>query len=187
MIFIQQGYRKLQSLVIILFVIVSSLQQHYAHAEERELDNSFKAALVYKITTFVRWPKNTVQPPQNFHICLLNDGLTSAAFSQLESKQLFQRPIVVSSFRRSDMVNLNCNVLYISPSKIAFMDDIIDNLKNRPLLTIGENKRFSERRGMIAMEVNQGKIKFFINKAQLDKAGLKASASLLQLSTIVNE
>lgn len=187
MIFIQPGYRNIQSLVIILFVIFSSMQRLYAHSEERELDNSFKAALVYKITTFVRWPQNTVQTPRNFHICLLDDGLTTDAFSKLENKQIFKRPILVSSFRRSDMVNLNCSVLYISPSKIAFMDDIIGNLKNRPLLTIGESKRFSERGGMIAMEINQGKIKFFINKAQLDKAGLKASASLLQLSTIVNE
>lgn len=168
---------------------LSLLMSNSACAESSDLllDDSFKAALIYKITKFVHWPQSTQAESSHFLFCLLNNGQAPAAFDKLETQRLFQKTIKVRSFKRSDMVDPACKVLYIPPSKAVFIDDILNHLRHRPILTVGEHVNFARRGGMIALGTHQGKVKFFINNARAEAAGIKVSATLLQLSTIVTE
>lgn len=157
------------------------------YGEMRELNDNFTSALVYKIATFVRWPSNPKQPVDQFHICLFNGEADSNAFIQLEGKELFSKLIKVSNFKRTDSIKLDCNILYITPSKFAFIKRVLKRIEGHPILTISNDHTFSKYGGMISIGIQAGKISFLIRKHAVDEAGLAISAPLLQLSTIVPE
>ncbi len=56
---------------------------------------------------------------------------------------------------------------------------------NRPVLTIGETDRFLEAGGIIVLKVVERRVRFEVNTANAQKAGLRISAQLLSLAAAV--
>jgi hypothetical protein len=56
---------------------------------------------------------------------------------------------------------------------------------DRPVLTIGETDRFLEGGGIIVLKVVERRVRFEVNTANAQKAGLRISAQLLGLATAV--
>jgi hypothetical protein len=55
------------------------------------------------------------------------------------------------------------------------------------VLTVGETDAFLERGGVIAFAMEGGKLRFSINAAAADRAGLKLSSQLLKLAVRVTK
>jgi hypothetical protein len=83
---------------------------------------------------------------------------------------------------------LHCDLLFVSSSERANLQQIFAALRGAPVLTISDLDRFAEQGGMIGLVTTQDNhIRFDINKGAIERAGLKASSQLLQLARIVDE
>ncbi|WP_052469925.1 YfiR family protein [Thiolapillus brandeum] len=143
-----------------------------------------KAALIYKLTKFVEWPRNSRERKQ-FGICILGRDDFGSALNALEARQVGNQPIHIQRFAQSEAVNSSCQILFISESKRPFLKTILHSLAPLPILTIGDMGEFAEMGGMIELTRGHKRIGFRINLQQADRAGLKIAAPLLDLATIV--
>ena len=145
-----------------------------------------KTALIYKISKFIEWPGVAgVDKPQSFGVCLLGEDNFRSALDALEEKTIQGLPIQIYRFSQSDSVTSDCQVLFISESKQAFLQSIIDKLRSKPILTLGDTSKFAEQGGMIQFTYGSQRIGFNINLGRTKEAGLEIAAPLLQLAKII--
>lgn len=146
-----------------------------------------KAALIYKLTRFVEWPKTgDTHGAEQFGICVLGRDDFGSALDALQGRVVNDAVISIRRFNQSDGVGMNCQMIFISDSKRAFIGTILHSFGNYPILTIGDSSRFAEKGGMIQFTRDGKHIGFKINLRRAHASGLKIAAPLLQLATIVD-
>jgi hypothetical protein len=89
--------------------------------------------------------------------------------------------------RRADRVAdvAGAHIVFVSSSERANMDAILKALDRPAMLTVGETDGFAEHGGAINFVVQARKVRFQINPARAEQAGLKMSSQLLRLATLV--
>jgi len=75
----------------------------------------------------------------------------------------------------------DCNVLYVSISETDVVENIIDKLNDRPVVTVSAIPSFALRGGMIEFMRQDGK-PFRINSKQIYQTGVTINADLLAIS-----
>ncbi|PYP25425.1 MAG: hypothetical protein DMD51_08585 [Gemmatimonadetes bacterium] len=65
------------------------------------------------------------------------------------------------------------------------MDEVLANLRNRPILTVSDDAGFAERGGMIRFVTDQNRIRLQINLDAAQAASLTVSSKLLRVADIV--
>ncbi|BCL62858.1 hypothetical protein DGMP_35510 [Desulfomarina profundi] len=147
-----------------------------------------KAALLYKLTRFIEWPEQYSQGDDgSFGICILGQDDFGSLLDTLQKRYVNNARISIHRFMQSEGINENCQLVFISDSKRSYLNSIINTLANKPILTIGESKKFADQGGMIQFVLNDGQIGFKINIGHVHTSGLKIAAPLLELATIVDD
>lgn len=79
-----------------------------------------------------------------------------------------------------------CQMIYVAASDASRADDIIKEVENQPILTVGETNDFINRGGIIRFVLSAGRIHFQINPDAAQRASLRVSSKLLRLAEIVH-
>ena len=146
---------------------------------------ALKAAFVYNFATFAEWPADAT-PPGPLTICVLGDEVIAGALEgTVKGRAIGGRAVVVSRVK-SDAL-LACHVLYLTGFDAKRSQEIIDGLRNAPVLTVSDQHRFAEAGGIAGMFVQDGKMRFAINVEAAQRARLHLSSRLLSLATIVKD
>ncbi len=103
--------------------------------------------------------------------------------SSAEVKALGGHPLVIERYRRIEDAK-DCQILFISRSENARMGSILDGLKGRSVLTIGDTDGFIENGGIIRFVTVNNKIHFKINLEAAKRANLTISSQVLRLAEI---
>jgi hypothetical protein len=77
--------------------------------------------------------------------------------------------------------------VFISASEQSRITEILEAFRGKPVLTVSEVPGFCERGGFINLKVIESAIRFEINAAAGERAGLRFSSKLLSLARIVPE
>ena len=118
-------------------------------------------------------------------LCLMGDEAILASFAGIGGKTVKDRTIVLKWV--DNLAGLgDCDLLFVTRETRANMARIMEAVKGRPVLTIGETSEFTRAGGMITFFLKQGRIRFRINPDAVRRSGLKLSSSLLELATIVH-
>jgi len=64
------------------------------------------------------------------------------------------------------------------------MSDIIAEVRNRPVLTVGEVEGFAEQGGIVNLLADQNRITMEINRATAGESRLSISSQLLKLAKV---
>ncbi len=145
-----------------------------------------KAALIYKLSKFVEWPDPAkAGTVQNFGICVLGEDFFGPALEVLETRETGGLPIRIKYVSQSEGIGTECQVVFVSKSKRAFIRSILKNLGDRPILTLGDTQGFAEQGGIIEFTRGDKRIGFKINLESAERSGLKIAAPLLELATII--
>ena len=75
-----------------------------------------------------------------------------------------------------------CHVLFISRSENDRVEQILQNLQGRNILTVSDIPDFAARGGMIELFMEKNKIRMRINLSAVKAAGLNISSKLLRLA-----
>jgi len=75
-------------------------------------------------------------------------------------------------------------VLFISRSEAHHLDQILLSLKNRSILTVGDDDDFVQRGGMIRLATVQNKIRLIVNVEAAKGANLTISSKLLRSAEV---
>lgn len=168
-----------------LFLFLNLKINEAKEEEEREAEEYvLKAALLYKFLLSIDWPEEVFKGSEDPIIIGIfgrdpyGDKLNKVAVE----KTIDGRKLVIKRFKQdAPLEKLKpCHLLFISPFSRAKMKKLLDSLKNYPVLTVSEVKGFVHLGGMINFVIKKEKLKFEINKAAADHAGIKIHSRLLK-------
>jgi hypothetical protein len=160
---------------------------HSTAGEDRAVSEyQVKSAFIYNFTKFVDWPDNafaTTNAPLVIGI-VGEDFFGKNLDAVVANESLRGHPLVVKRFQSGDEVT-GCHILFISRSEKEKLDDTLNQLNGRHVLTVGDTTGFTARGVMVNLLVVQGSVKMEINLKAAEQAGLQISSKLLGLAKIV--
>jgi hypothetical protein len=149
----------------------------------REYD--VKAAFLRNFATFAEWPATAFpQPDSPFVIGVLGEDPFGPILDQImNGEHIGKRPVLVRRCKRLDDAR-SCQLLFISASEAARLDEILRRLDGLPVLTVGDTPDFAEKGGQIGF-VTTTSVRFNINQQAVRNAGLAISSKILHLAQLV--
>lgn len=134
-----------------------------------------KAGYLFNFTKFITW--SDIKGP-TFNICLLGDDPFGELINPIEKHTAFNLPIRLFRLNAANK-DIHCHIVYVGAGAN------VKSIKTSNTLTVGEDSKFIDQGGMIAFVAQDDKIKLHINLKLTQQSGLKISAKLLEVSTIV--
>lgn len=143
-----------------------------------------KAAYLYNFGKFVKWPQDSTKGPQ-FLICVLGDNPFNGSLqSVVAGEKVNGKPATVVDLNSARDAS-PCNILYISRSEERRARHILESIDVRGTLTVSDIPGFLDDGGMIQFVNEGGRIRFDINVAAAQQAGLNLSSELLKVANAV--
>jgi hypothetical protein len=146
-----------------------------------------KAAFVYNFLKFVEWPSGTFARPNDpLVVAIVGKGPTAVAAERfLSAKQVGERLVVVRHLEPDEPLT-GVHALFVSESNPKEQQRILGKTASESILSIGEGAEFATRGGVIALLIENHKVRFDINTAAADSARLKVSSKLLAVSRVIH-
>jgi vacuolar-type H+-ATPase subunit F/Vma7 len=169
--------------IALIFVCVgfpSAANAQQAKPQEYQV----KAVYLYNFSKFVTWPANSIQG-DTFTVCVLGpDPFGPFLDTTLANETIGNRPLVAK--RISDFHEISgCQILFISASEAAHVNEILSPIEKSSVLTVSDIPSFTNSGGMIGFELIDNRVRFDVNLAAAEKAGLTLSSQLLKVATDV--
>ena len=149
-----------------------------------------KAAFLYNFAKFVDWPADRFSDetaPLRIAVIGRNpfgDELENA----VRGRKIGGRDIVVTYLSSADLSAPGMapyHVIYVAPGEERSLEKLTRGPGGVCPLTVGESARFSAVGGIVKFSTVDDKVRFEINADAAEVAGLKISAQLLKLATVV--
>ncbi len=180
------GYRTILPglLYCLLLISAGASAQKASFAEEQ-----IQAVFLFHFANFIKWPTVAFAADDStFNICATEHTALSAALEATIAGETTVDGHAMRLFSPVSAEDLSsCHIVYL-PS--GYDSDLLVHIQNSgvvSVLTVSDEANFISRGGMIELDYRKGRVRSTINTTALDKAGLKASAKLLQLSTVVSQ
>lgn len=144
-------------------------------AQEVSLEYRVKAAYLYNFIRFVEWPE---PPGERFTICVAGQNPFGTVLTNLVSDERFRGvPIEV---RVIPGPQPPCHVIFAP--RTSKIPAYLREAAGTPTLTVGETPGFLAQGGMIQFFLDGVHVRFEINRTAAERARLRISSRLLQLS-----
>jgi hypothetical protein len=156
-----------------------------AAAPAREYE--IKAAFLYNFTKFVDWPAQTfANADAPIVIGVLGESPCVQALERLiKDRKVNGRTIVVRRIASAAEARVT-QLLFVGSAQQAQFARLEPAIESLPVLTVGESPGFETLGGAIEFVPQGDKIRFEINIDAAEHAGLKISAQLQKLATVVH-
>lgn len=149
-----------------------------------------KAAFVYNFTKLIQWPQTAFDSEgKNFKIAVLGDDDLKESFRTIDGKASAGRVISIQypDPKAEDYKKTlaESQIVFISRhTRLEQVVRILNDIGDRPVLTIGEDKYFSRAGGIIQFFTRNDHLHFEINIKSAEAHQLKFSSRLLKLAVI---
>ncbi len=141
-----------------------------------------KSIWLYKICKFTFWP-DAKNKPGPFVISVLGT-LPAGNEISIPGKTIGKRKLVVRKIQKLEQIKKS-NVLFIAPSEAHRIRTILDYIKGRSILTVGDTKGFAQK-GVIINFYTSGKaLRFEINSEAIKASKLQLHSQLFSIGTVV--
>lgn len=163
---------------VVLSVTLATARPQAAHPTQYDVE----AVYLFNFGKFVSWPqKNTT----GFVICILGENPFGSALDRtISGENIAGRKVEDKRIARETDV-AGCSILYISRSEEQHLPRIFSATRGLPLLTVSDIPDFAQRGGMIQFVVDNGKVRFQVNRAPAERSGLALSSELLKVAVRV--
>jgi YfiR/HmsC-like len=168
---------------LLAFVIFSSISVWSQSHRPTEYD--VKAAYLYNFGKFVRWPAATVSTDSDFSICVLGSDPFGATLDKIVAGELVDgRKLAIVRIENASAAR-NCRILFVGRSEQGRAASILSSLAHSPVLTVSDMPGFTDRGGIIEFVMQGDKVRFQVNLAAAERAGLNMSSELLKVAVAV--
>ena len=165
------------ALLLLAVLLALPLRVMPAAADATVAEYPLKAAFLYNFTLFTEWP----DAAGGVKICVLGQDPFGAELDRYAGRETPGGRISVSRVESAQAAR-NCQVLFIAASEHARMEQIRDQLGEKPPLTVTEANGFDRRTVMIVLVPAGNRVGFEVNLTAARQAGLNLSSKLLRLA-----
>lgn len=160
-----------------------ALAQEPRHPTEYQL----KAQYLTDFGRFVKKWGNRSMPgsDESFAICVLGqDPFGQSLDIAAKGENIAGAPLVVRRIAHA-VDAAGCRILFISDSESGELPAILTALGSAPVLTVADIPDFVRQGGMVEFTLEGNRVKFEINLAIAQRAGLSLSSDLLKVARFV--
>ncbi|MGH9449601.1 MAG: YfiR/HmsC family protein [Terriglobia bacterium] len=169
---------------VVLWAAGSAVSSLGAAGASAPSEYAVKAAYLYNFSRFVRWPPADTTA-DFFRICVLGtDPFGRVLDRVIAGESMDGVRIVARRISLPDEVT-GCRILFISSSEAGKLAQILAALSNRDVLTVSDLPEFTDDGGMIGFVLEGNRVRFEVNAATAQRAGLKVSSQVLKLAVKV--
>jgi len=185
-------------IIVILFLSLPAMPVCYGLTETESKEYQLKAAFLYNFIKFVDWPVN-IADNNEIAIGVISREPLGNLFEPLKDKKVKNKNVIIKQYPSFEELQKlgkqnkaamdeqiesikKCHLLFICASEATNLREILEQVKDKNILTVGEAENFLKAGGMINFVVDDKKVRFEINLEASDKAKLKISSQLLQLA-----
>ncbi len=154
--------------------------------ESKRPEYEVKAAYLYNFGTFVEWPaKLAAAKADSFTICVLGvDPFGPALDATLAGETIDGKNVAAKRISRPQDA-VNCRILFISSSEDNHLREILAALDKTSVLTVSDMPEFVRRGGILQFILAENRVRFEVNLAAAEHAGLTLSSQILKLAASV--
>jgi hypothetical protein len=153
-------------------------------AQSSEDEYRVKAAFLFHFAQLVDWPVGTGTDNSLFLCTLGDDPFQGALEAAVAGKAIDTRVLRVRHLKQPEEIR-TCQILFLGNEQSKRIPGLLAELRNTPVLTVGETAGFLESGGMVRFLLQDNKVRFGINLTAAESAGLKISSRLLVLAQTV--
>ncbi len=142
-----------------------------------------KANYLVNFPSFVEWPQEA-WPSGNasFQVCVFGQFSFGTSLAEIaRGATVHDRRIEIRWVRQPKELS-TCQILFVSRSEQKRYAQVLDTVRGRTVLTVGETPGFVDAGGILSFSGQQGTIQFDVNLEAAGKAHLKISSRLLALA-----
>ena len=146
-----------------------------------------KAAYIFNFAKFIEWPANYLPSSDTIYLCIYKND----PFGIILEKTMIGRKANGKEWKITRIKSLDdldkCHILVFSEINKHEIIKLLDQLKNKPIVTIGdEQPDFCKYGGIINFTPQFSEFQFEINKEIATSLHIKISPKLLVLAKIIS-
>jgi hypothetical protein len=162
-----------------------TLALRHSQAQPTLTEAQAKAGFILNFARYVEWPTTAfTSRDAPLLTCLLERDALVGALTALEGRLVQGRPLKVRRSLSAEDTH-GCHLVFIGEAEERRIVPLLRALAGQPVLTVGDADRFVDLGGAIGIVLGEERLQFEVNRAALEQAQLRASASLLKLARSV--
>lgn len=169
-------------LILLLVVPFIAKSQQYTEYE-------LKAAYLFNFGKFIEWPNEAFKKPTDPLIIGIygNNPFSEVLQQIIQNKTIQNRPVIIINVNNFEEAS-TCHILYVSKINKLQLNQLLQAINNKPILSVGDNiEEFCQSGGIINFTSQYSQKRFEINNKASARALLIISSKLLALSRIVTD
>jgi hypothetical protein len=170
------------SLLVLLSVLLAGAGRT-ASAQSNDDEYRVKAAFLFHFAQLIDWPADKFTVADNsFYLCTFGeDPFQGGLESTLAGRTIGNRAIRIRHLKQPPDLQ-GCHLLFIGKAQSKVIPVLLADLRNAPVLTVGETPDFLSAGGMICFRLEESRVRFGINLNAAEAARLKIGSRLLMLA-----
>lgn len=170
----------------LLIVFCVFLAVNFSRGQQaRPTESQVKAAYLFNFGKFVRWPAVSPGSDDSLEICVLGKNPFGSVLDDTVRGETIEGRKVIAKTLPALQDAGGCRILFVSLSEEGRVAGILSEAKHLKALTVSDIPHFAEHGGMIEFINQEERIRFEVNAAPLEEAGLTVSSELLKVATKV--
>ncbi len=153
--------------------------------ETRPDEYQVKAAFLYNFVKFIDWPDETLVNNTAITLCIIGKDSFEGSINLIEGKPVRGKTLTVRHIKTLQDAG-SCQLLFISPSEKNYIAQILQEIRDYSIITIGDYEGFAQQGVIINFYIEQESVRFEINVNAARHTGIQISSKLLKLARIVN-
>ncbi len=146
---------------------------------------ALKAAFLLNFAKFTDWPEDLLAPTAPIVLCVTDGDVESALVATIVGRTINQHPLAVSRVKLD--AAKACAILYAGKLDRKRTAQLAAALSGANVLTVGDEEEFAASGGMIGFFEADGRMRFAVNLAAVERTRLRLSAKLLTLAKIMKD
>jgi hypothetical protein len=164
------------SLLLFIFFLSSAV----SFAQEY----TYHKVYIYNFTKYIQWPVD--KQKGEFIIGVYGKSSMTKELETMAANRLVGSQKIVVKQIDGITEAADCHVLFIPSSKSSNLSALKSQLDGKSILFITEKNGMAKEGSDINFILVDGKLKYEMNKASLEKSGLKVMPDLVKLAILVN-
>jgi hypothetical protein len=174
-----QGHPVWFTIVAITLLAASSVHG------QKPTESQVEATYLYNFGQFVVWPSKAGTAATSFDICILGVDPFGPSLNRILAGETIAGQSVVAKRISAAQDSASCRVLFISSSESGRLKGILVALGDASVLTVSDLPEFTRSGGMVQFLLVGNRIRFEVNLAATERAGLTLSSELLKVAVNV--
>ena len=172
---------------VVVFCLTCFLSTPALAEESSLLVNKVKAAYVYNFCKFVEWPDAAFNNTDDtLSICILGDDPFGNLFDPVIGEPAQGKRIFIKRSKFAKAAK-GCQIVFVCASEKDRLIPLLKSLAGTNILTVSDIDGFAEHGGMVGFYNADDRVRFKINLAAAQKAGLRFSSMIIEIATLVDE